>query len=89
MIDSWDQTTQTGANRAQVAAVRMALAIRSGQFEKTTVTAAAPVWHADAAASVDHNFVTTGWGSDWQNYRYKTAQSIVPVGNMIWGEQIN
>jgi hypothetical protein len=33
------------------------------------------------------HFVLTGLGSDWNQYRYKTAQSIVPVRNLIWGQQ--
>lgn len=87
-IDSWDQTTQLGAARAEIAAVRLALVVRSGQFDKA-YTAPTPVWRQDAVNTTDSNFVTTGWSSDWQGYRYKAAQSIVPVRNMIWGEQIN
>ena len=86
-IDAWDTSTQLGALRAQVAAVRLAVAVRSGQYEKVDVTAAAPAWQKDATATVNASFDVSGSGSDWQRFRYKTAQSIVPVRNMIWGQQ--
>ena len=88
IIDAWDATTHVGAARAQVAAVRLAVVVRSGQFEKEDVTAAAPVWHKDATPRRQHQpSILTGSGSDWQHFRYKTAQSIVPVRNLIWGQQ--
>ena len=67
--------------------MRLAVVVRSGQFEKEIVTAAAPDWHQDATTSSNITFDLTGLGSDWNHYRYKTAQSIVPVRNMIWGQQ--
>jgi type IV pilus assembly protein PilW len=87
-IDVWQPSPQpTGAARAQVAAVRLAVVVRSGQYEKEDATAAAPVWHQDATSTSDVSFDLTGSGSDWQHFRYKQAQSIVPVRNLIWGQQ--
>jgi type IV pilus assembly protein PilW len=89
-VDVWDTTTAPPgvvAPAAHVVAVRLGLAVRSGQYEKDIVTTAAPVWHADAATTSDVNFDVSGATSNWQQYRYKTAQSIVPLRDMIWGQQ--
>jgi type IV pilus assembly protein PilW len=88
LINSWDANPPVGlVPPAQVVAVRLALVVRSGQYEKEIVTTAAPVWHSDATGTADVNFDLTGLGIDWDHYRYKTAQSIVPVRNLIWGQQ--
>ena len=87
-IDAWEASPQpTGAARAQVAALRLAVVVRSGQNEKEDVTAAAPVWHSDATSTSNVNVDVSASGTDWKRYRYKVAQSIVPLRNMIWGQQ--
>ena len=96
--NTWDTTTLTGANVAQVTMIRLALVARSSQCEKTVVTggatgAPAPVWNVDAtgttAANIDVSKASgnSTCGTNWQYYRYKTVQSIVPLRNLIWGEQ--
>ena len=88
-VDVWDTTTAPAgvvAPPAHVIAVRFGLAVRSGQYEKELVTVANPVWHSDAATTTDVDFDVSA-GTDWNHYRYKTAQSLVPLRNMIWGEQ--
>ena len=47
-IDAWNADQPAGAARAQVVALRLAVVVRSGQYEKEEVTTVAPVWHADA-----------------------------------------
>lgn len=86
-VDAWDAITPLGADRANVAAVRLAVVVRSSQFEREDVTTAAPVWNTDAAATLNAPIDVSGSGSDWQRFRYKKAQSIVPLRNMIWGQQ--
>ena len=89
-VDAWNATALVGAARAEVLAVRLGLAVRSSQYGRDPVTTVAPVWHADAGPlTSDADFWTTATApsSDWTHYRYKTAQSIVPVRNLIWGEQ--
>ncbi len=92
-IETWDAAQPTGASWAHVLAVRIAVVARSGQYEKTDlktgdVTRAAPVWEADAAGtsatSVGVSAVDT---ANWSHYRYKVAQSVVPLRNMLWGQQ--
>ena len=92
VVDIYDQTTPdlqtvnnvaptptTACGWARISAVRLVLVARSGQFEKTAVTAAAPVWLGSAAAPID----LTGDGN-WQNYRYKIFQTVVPLRNLAW-----
>jgi type IV pilus assembly protein PilW len=64
---------------ARVSAVRLALAARSGQYEKDSVTAAAPAWAGSAGAPID----LTADG-EWRHYRYKVLQTVVPIRNIAW-----
>lgn len=83
VVDVYDQTTPaTACGWAMTAAVRMALVVRSGQFEKTVVTGGAPVWAGTASATpVPINLTTE---ANWQNYRYKLYQTTVPLRNVSW-----
>ena len=55
--------------------------------DAAAVTANAPVWHKDAAGTDDVTLDISASSANWQRYRYKAAQSIVPLRNMIWGQQ--
>ena len=72
----------THANRNCIKAIHVAVVARNGLLEKTNVTAAAPVaWTAPAGApTID---VSTG-NAQWQQYRYRTYDTIIPLRNMIW-----
>lgn len=88
VIDQWDATRPTGVGHAQVVAVRMAVVTRSNQYEKAAdFTASAPVWTKDASNTSDITIDLSASGADWKRYRYKVVQSIVPLRNMIWGQQ--
>jgi len=86
--DTWDQTapaadaTDNPANAcawARIPAVSVALLARSSQFEATAVTTAAPQWRVGGGGT----FTVAGL-PDWQNYRYKVFQTVVPVRNILW-----
>lgn len=67
-----------------VKAVRIAIVARSGEYEKPTgstcdATASAPTYSWGT-------FSTTGWPSDWQCYRYKVYETVVPLINVIWAD---
>lgn len=83
VLDTYDQTTPaTACGWSQTAALRLALVVRNGQFEKTVVTAGAPVWAGTASAvSVPIDLTTEAL---WQNYRYKVYQTTVPLRNVSW-----
>jgi len=86
VVDTWDNTLPDDIDPAiraalwmQVRAVRIALLARSGQFEKTAVTAAAPTWSGGA-----FTMTNPADGTDWHFYRYRVYETIVPLRNMIW-----
>lgn len=88
VIDAWDKTQVTGASIAQIVAARLVLVARSSQYEKATdFTSTAAVWHKDAAGTNNAELDLSASSGDWARYRYKVAQSIVPLRNMIWGGQ--
>ncbi len=73
-IDSW--TKLAPASWSQVMAVRVAVLARSSQLEKTLL-ATAPAW---AGGSFDMTAIP-----DWQHYRYRIYESVIPLRNVIWG----
>lgn len=93
-VDLYDQTTPTTAcGWARVSAVRIALVARSAEYVKgDAVTAAAPVWAAtgadnpagSASAPIDLSLKPDGSANaDWQHYRYRTFQTIIPLRNIV------
>jgi type IV pilus assembly protein PilW len=78
-VDLFDQATPTTACLwARVSAVRLALVARSAQYDKGVVTAAAPAWASSSAA------IDLSGNTDWQHFRYKIFQTVVPLRNMTW-----
>lgn len=91
-VDLYDQNTPvlqtannvppvptTACGWARISAIRLVLVARSGQYEKTAVTTTAPVWLGTATTPI----VLSGY-ADWQNYRYKIFQTVVPLRNIAW-----
>lgn len=72
---------------SQVRAVKVALLVRSKQFEKTNVTTANPVWHLGDGTSADFVMANLGDGTDWHRYRYEVFERTIPLRNLIWGAQ--
>lgn len=69
------------SNMGRLMAVRVAILVRSSQFERDAVTPAAPKW-----ANGSKNF-EMGTGDEWQHYRYRVYESVIPLRNTIWGQQ--
>jgi type IV pilus assembly protein PilW len=81
VVDTWNNTLPADATQwMQVRAVRIALLARSGQFEKTAVTPAAPTWNGGTAFTMTN----PADGTDWRFYRYRVYETVVPLRNMIW-----
>lgn len=76
-ISSWSPNQP--ANWSQVIAIRVAVLVRSSQFEKDEVTNALPRW-----ANGEKEFAISG--EHWKNYRYRVYESVVPLRNTIWGQ---
>ena len=84
-VDTWNNVTPTNAAEwASVIAVRIAVVARSGTPEKpnpTTfacdVTTTPPTWKGGTQISLAAD-------ADWQCYRYRTFETVVPIRNLIW-----
>ncbi len=83
MIDA-DASGMTGdaGDVQRIYAVRFAVVARSGLMEKPlpdgtcTTTTTSPVW---AGGAIDLTGI-----ANWQCYRYKTFETVVPLRNMLW-----
>ncbi len=94
VVDTYDNLTPTtGAGWRQVLSVRIAVVARSAQMEKENVTAAQPLWDVGTATTVAGSAacgtsrcvtITVNTLPDWQRYRYKVYDSVVPLRNMLW-----
>lgn len=76
-------TTPTVTNRNRIKAIRIAVVVRNGLLEKGIVTTAAPVaWTPiGASAAPAINLSNT---PDWNRYRYRVFETIIPIRNMLW-----
>lgn len=106
-VDQWDTVTPTTNDGwKQVLAIRIALVVRSNQFERAEkdsaannvyVTSANLQWDIGANTNlVDSNATVATCGtskcvtikvdglSDWQNYRYRIVDTVIPLRNVIW-----
>jgi type IV pilus assembly protein PilW len=93
-VDAYDNVTPTtAAGWAQVLSLRLAVVARSPKMERENVTATQPLWDVGNAVSVAGS-ATCGSSkcvtlkvdqlADWQRYRYKVYDSIVPLRNQLW-----
>lgn len=91
-VDTYDYTTPNSVNGWQnVLAVRLAVVARSGQYEKEPVTTDNPRWDVGKAAAVAgasdcgaSRCVTLrvdAVSDDWQHYRYRVFDTVVPLRN--------
>lgn len=88
VVDLYDQTTPVNECQwARTMAVRLALVARSMQADAALVTAAAPNWYATNASNPGNSTATPidlSADANWQRYRYKTFQTVVPIRNATW-----
>lgn len=97
VADVWNSSTPTTAEEwSRVVAVRIALVARSAHFEKEEVTAARPadcskgppatgtypVW--SPAGDGNWECLNVNGQSDWQHFRYKVFETVVPLRNVLW-----
>jgi type IV pilus assembly protein PilW len=85
VVETWNATKPTNAAEwMQVRAVKVAILARSGLFEKTAVTPAAPTWRHPTAGATAFLMANLADGTDWRNYRYRVYETTVPLRNLIW-----
>jgi type IV pilus assembly protein PilW len=76
-------TSAAPADRNQIKAIRVAVVARSGLLEKNVVTNVAPVaWNAPGAPVIN---LTAD--PNWQRYRYRVFETIIPLRNMVWSKE--
>jgi type IV pilus assembly protein PilW len=94
-VDTYDTVTPTtNAGWMQVLSVRLAVVARSNQYEKDIVTSTAPLWDVGSGIAVAGATACNGGSqclalnvntlADWQHYRYKVYDTIVPLRNVLW-----
>ena len=92
VVTAFDQTTPSSSGSpacewARMLSVRLALVARGGQYdanknaagEVSEVTGKAPSWVASSELPINLSAL-----SDWQQYRYKTVETSIPLRNMLW-----
>ena len=99
-VDTYDRITPTTVTGwGQLRSIRLAIVARSAQYEKDIVTSAKLSWDVGSTATVnvapaasacgsgskciDLNVDVTG-GTDWQHYRYKVFDTVIPLKNLLW-----
>jgi len=99
-VDTYDTTTPTDRTAwNQVIGVRLALVVRSPQWNQEEVTPSAPVWNLGSAATVAGSaactrdasskcitlgLTHTSGGDEWKHYRYRMYDSLIPLRNLLW-----
>jgi len=79
-VDTWDRTTPTTpCDWVRVSALRLAVVARNGQPDRDPLTLVAPTWEGSANAPID-----LGARANWQNYRYRVFETVVPIRNLPW-----
>lgn len=64
--------------------LRVALIARSVQIDPNIVTTVTPYWNPAGISAPVVATPAAAWGADWNKYRYKTFETIVPIRNAIW-----
>jgi type IV pilus assembly protein PilW len=89
-VGSW--ATPSNADIKRIKAVRIVLIARSGKKEATNVTSTCvnnagtnngPCAWQDSAAD-PAPLIDLSSDPDWQKYRYKVYQTVIPLRNVIW-----
>ena len=98
----WVDPTAAGpANWTAVRAIRVAILVRSSQFEKppteagsatppaVTATAPRPSWGTGSFLMTnvngDADTETSAVPNNWRYYRYRVYEKVIPLRNVVWG----
>jgi type IV pilus assembly protein PilW len=91
--DAWAPGLPSAYDWSRVMAIRLAIVVRSAQYEKTNVTAATLKLWPDATSNSGCNNAATFTGTPntgpvWtvpdRQYRYRIFETIIPLRNAIW-----
>jgi type IV pilus assembly protein PilW len=100
IVDTYDQTTPDSVTKwQQLRSIRLAVVARSAQYEKEIVTPNILYWDVGSSATLNIAPAATACGTsskcislhidntggiDWQHYRYKVFDTVVPIMNLLW-----
>ncbi len=100
VVGTYDQITPASAadtsgfspfcSWARTLSMRLAVVARSGAFDKSAPTTAAPTWSGATADTANAPTNPTALPFDlsadtsWRNFRYKALETTVPLRNSIW-----
>ena len=80
IVDAYNQTNPaTACDWIKTSAVRIALVARNGNLERDPVTTSALTWAGTASVPIDLSD-----DGNWQNYRYKVFETVIPLRNIAW-----
>ena len=83
--DEWTATTPAAPELGRLIAVRVAILVRTSQFERDEVTTVNPRW-ANGSKEFDLSAVSSTGDTNWKHYRYRVYESVIPLRNTIWGQ---
>ena len=70
----------------RVRAIRIALLVRSRQFERDEVTPAKPTWADGTEFAMANLGAASTDANDWKHYRYHVQEQVIPLRNILWGQ---
>ncbi|OYY47780.1 MAG: hypothetical protein B7Y48_11580, partial [Methylophilales bacterium 28-44-11] len=83
----WSEGAMTVANRNRIKAIRVAVIARNALQERVAVSqncdggvaglARVCIWNDTTNVNLTAN-------NNWQNYRYKVYETVVPLRNVLW-----
>lgn len=93
---TWAAPIITDRNR--IKAIRIAIVARNGQLEKTNVTDACTSWTGavnptglcawEGTSTDPAPKINVSGDANWQRYRYRVFETIVPLRNIIWSKTL-
>lgn len=100
VVSTYDQTTPTETASlslycgwARTLSMRIGLVARSGSYDKTSPTSAAPTWSGSTVSTVTPTnpvalpfdlTATSSTTGEWKKFRYKALETTIPLRNSIW-----
>ena len=79
----WAASTPSAPHLDKLIAMRVAVLVRSSQYEKDEVTPLNPRW---ASGSKEFDMSAIDPTGDWKHFRYRVYESVIPLRNTIWGQ---
>jgi type IV pilus assembly protein PilW len=90
LVTSWVDASGTWASpsvadRKRIKAIRIAVVARSAKMEPANVTTAALTsWVGSSTAPT----IDLSADANWQKYRYRVFETIIPLRNVIWSKDV-